>query len=458
MLAVAMFAMALSCDNNDNEESVGEPVLSIEPSATSIEFSADGLNISSDGSIISPSIEVITNQKDWTVEVESDKTWLNAKKSSTGKTFIIRAEANTAAAPREETILTIKAGSATPLEITVTQKGIESKPPNPSDYYIINPYAEVNFATTLNLRGQLHVHTTASDGTQTSAKMIEDYVQRKFDIVAITNHDSNGTDSYFYPAEKEDITETEYRTVLGKTVLVIKGIEITNPAEDHFNNLFITEEFRSLPRQKGMMSDIGAQINGTDGIVILNHPWRTARVPVPFYSELLASFPKERLIGIEARNETDRKVWDGVLTALAPERNVFGFATDDAHYYVIDAYSRFGYYWTEILVSENTVSDVKESIRNGRSFLVENTTNANSADIYSRVFPSVSNIAVNQNDMSITVEATGYTKIEWISCGEIVGATKTIKPFELDLDKYLRFELTGDNGVLYSQPFLLVKD
>jgi len=240
---------------------------------------------------------------------------------------------------------------------------------------------------------------------------------------------------------------------------------------DHFNNFFVVPESKALPRQKGMKVDMDVQIQGTDGIMILCHPWRCEWTdPIAFYTDFFKTFPADRLIGLEIGNKAggepgsgsilrkyDWEIWDAILTTLAPGRNIFGFATDDSHRLNISATSFFGLRWTELLVPENTIPNVKEAMRNGRSFFVHNTTNSSELYVYNLEFPSVKNIIVDKDKMTITVNATGYTKIEWISGGKTVLTNQTtLSPDDLDMEKYVRFVLTGANGTLYSQPFLLV--
>ena len=130
MLAVAFITTGLSCNETDNDAPVVEdPVLSIDPSVTSIEFSVDGLSATSEGLSVFRTFEVITNQKDWDVEVENGYTWLHADRANTGDTFNLRADENTNAEPREEGKVTVSAGDAASIIITVTQKGTGLKTP-----------------------------------------------------------------------------------------------------------------------------------------------------------------------------------------------------------------------------------------------------------------------------------------------------------------------------------------
>jgi hypothetical protein len=164
-------------------------------------------------------------------------------------------------------------------------------------------------------------------------------------------------------------------------------------------------------------------------------------------------------------SKTSTQIWDELLTIFAPARNIYGIITDDSHGTPVTATAFFGLRWTEILVPENTsdserINNVKESMRNGRSFCMLKANNNNAISEYNLSYPSVTNIVVNETDMTISIECTGNTKIEWVSRGQVIaGATnkKTLSPDEFNLEKYVRFKITGANGSLYSQPFLLVE-
>ena len=149
------------------------------------------------------------------------------------------------------------------------------------------------------------------------------------------------------------------------------------------------------------------------------------------------------MVGIEVINKDDRYpfdrvMWDNVLTLTAPERQVFGFANDDAH-----RPSEIGTAFNELLVTTNSIDNVKGAIQNGKSFLYKK--------IDAGALPVVTSIVVVNN--TITVNAKNYAEIKWISCGDIVSESNTIS---VDgLSKYVRFILKNNAGELLSQPFFI---
>ena len=451
------------------QQKANAPSLTVMPEHRNVLFSIDGETATSNGTAFDPVFTVTTNVGSW--KAESDKTWLTVEENMEDNTFTLKAEHNTRPSAPAEAKVTVSAGYAQKIEIFVNQDFDANIPSKYEE--IVNPYAGVDFGSVRYLRSALHNHTNLSDAGQTPDAMRNAYYERLYDVVALTDHDwekvtgSNIT-NYIYNWVSKDVPSTEFKTYNGRQTLFIQGVEISVDdflSQDHFNVFFIDPSYRYNSHQ-GMKTDIGWHINNTNGIIVINHPWRCQHAePVAYYTDMFQTYSDDRLIGIEAggvdnQGTRSREIWDACLTNLAPERNVFGFGTDDAHVFELTPTSFFGYRWTELLVSEFTIDNVKEAMRNGQSFFVNNTTGSVNVDIYSRQFPKVTNIEVNPDNMSISVECTGETKIEWISCGKIInGATgkKTLFPDELELDKYVRFVLTGTNGTLYSQPFLLKK-
>lgn len=61
---------------------------------------------------------------------------------------------------------------------------------------LVNPYAENGSW----FRGNLHAHSTTSDGVRTPEHVIEDYAARAYDFLAVSDHDTF-TDPSDYPPE-----------------------------------------------------------------------------------------------------------------------------------------------------------------------------------------------------------------------------------------------------------------
>jgi hypothetical protein len=88
-----------------------------------------------------------------------------------------------------------------------------------------------------------------------------------------------------------------------------------------------------------------------------------------------------------------------------------------------------------------------------KSYLLDNT-------------PMVTRVTVNQENDTITVEGTNFDEITWVSNGNVIRRESNITSGKATLDLhsddflaepylYVRFYITGDNGICYSQPFVL---
>jgi len=98
------------------------PSLEVEPSdIRAIEFSGDGETATSDGNIVQPVFTVTTNWSTW--EAVSDQMWLTVIKQE--NTFTLTAAYNSSLEPPATATVTVSAGDATPVVITVTQAGGE---------------------------------------------------------------------------------------------------------------------------------------------------------------------------------------------------------------------------------------------------------------------------------------------------------------------------------------------
>ena len=124
------------------KDKVKEPFLSVLPSVTDVVFSMDGASVQADdGSFIRPVFTVETNQKPW--NVVSEKSWVKVYTSSTSDEFTLYVEPLAPnSSPPEPSEITVKAGNATPVRMTVQQLTDENLTPvtfvvTPSDRNVI---------------------------------------------------------------------------------------------------------------------------------------------------------------------------------------------------------------------------------------------------------------------------------------------------------------------------------
>ncbi|GBC95903.1 hypothetical protein HRbin16_01703 [bacterium HR16] len=204
-----------------------------------------------------------------------------------------------------------------------------------------NPYAQ---RYPLWLKGNLHAHTTLSDGELSPDDTIDAFIRRGYDFVALTDHDviANPNEAHF------------------PQILVFAGVE--HSAQQHILRVNITG---TLPHDLSYQSVIDLTLQ-EGGLVILNHPnwgenfdhWRD--------SQLLHL---QRYHGIEIYNNVieylegspyalDR--WDRLLSE---GRQVWGYANEDTH-----RVFQMGSAWNAVNVRERSKEAVLDALKDGRFY------------------------------------------------------------------------------------------
>ncbi|MBM3262788.1 MAG: PHP domain-containing protein [candidate division Zixibacteria bacterium] len=182
-----------------------------------------------------------------------------------------------------------------------------------SEIRLISPYAEGQRW----LRGNLHTHTTFSDGKRTPEAVIKDYENRGYDFLAISDHDV-----FVKPDKYQRMTQ----------MTLIPGVEVSanGPHILHVNAQTLVPPHEN--RQQ-VLDEISAQ---PESFAVLNHPnWLAPLPDLHFSHERMRSLTGyagieiyngviERLPGIPLA--TDQ--WD---LLLSKGHRVWGFGHDDSH-------------------------------------------------------------------------------------------------------------------------------
>lgn len=106
--AAALLLLAACNKDKENPEPEGGPTLSISPAVSAITF----------GVRVEESYTVTTDSPTWTAE--SDREWCRVALDDEAGTFTVTALPNDASAVPEPATITVKAGEAAPLTISVT--------------------------------------------------------------------------------------------------------------------------------------------------------------------------------------------------------------------------------------------------------------------------------------------------------------------------------------------------
>ncbi|HPP68275.1 MAG TPA: PHP domain-containing protein [Clostridiales bacterium] len=386
------------------------------------------------------------------------------------------------------------------------------------DFKITNPYETVDWESWDNFRLSLHNHSWVSDGRDNFKDMVERHYELGYDALAMTDH---GTVDYGWIGEvnRVDLLETvlelkrkssekpygltperyeEITTGVGRNgrpmIRIPYGIE-QNPTSlnsAHVNSWFVDYGNAILGGTSDYETPI-KEVNKLGGVSVINHPGEYTRAKkennpdkaydssyaykIDKFANLLIKY--HTCIGIDVnskndgRTKNDRKLWDILLQKVVPTgRNVFAIGSSDAH-----SLSAIDTGWVIAVMPENTVENIKTALLTGTFFAgSRHIKNSKELAILSAEVgrdlgkeweanpeapePVVTGIFVDEAEDTIRIEAVNAETIHWIADGKVIAVGN-----EIDLDDYadqvgcyVRAEIFGDGGILYSQPFILEHD
>jgi len=216
-----------------------------------------------------------------------------------------------------------------------------------------HPYANIDKIQPL--RGNLHAHTTHSDGDRSRPEVVADYAQRGYDFLMLSDHD------IFTSAQ-------ELREVALGDLVLIPGNEITANGPHMLHIAAGRRVDPSNDRQRCL--DAVAQQG--DGIVVACHPnWSYPRGEADFNHCSLENLRKwNGFCGLEIYNGVIGRLngspyatnkWD---LLLSEGRKLWGFANDDSHATTGDV--ELG--WNVVWAAERTPAGIVDALRQGRFY------------------------------------------------------------------------------------------
>jgi hypothetical protein len=229
---------------------------------------------------------------------------------------------------------------------------------------LIHPYADCPGASAVSvsggevsgggqwLRGNLHVHTTRSDGEKSPQQIIDAYAALGHGFLMISDHDTLASPDF-------------YATLDSKALVLIPGNEITKGGP-HFLHVNADRVLTPHPQRQLMLNE-AAQIPGGQGFIIANHPNWESRFDHASIAQLREW---TGYAGLEIYNGTIGRLdgspyatnkWDMLLAA---GRRLWGFANDDYH----GRRDFVGAGWNVALVRERSVAGVVDALRAGRFY------------------------------------------------------------------------------------------
>lgn len=199
-------------------------------------------------------------------------------------------------------------------------------------------------------KGNLHMHTTCSDGTYAPEDALREYAERGYDFVAITDHWKVGAERRY------------------GDMLVLPGVEydFTFPTQVLHVVAILPEQRCAEGIVRGMThEEVIHLINARGGVAVAAHPaWSLnthdflATLTGIDVSEVYNTLSDEP---INARRGDSAQILDVTATNGKLFRQI---ATDDAHFYIGEQCRSF----TMVQANELSVSGILEALKAGRFY------------------------------------------------------------------------------------------
>ena len=350
------------------------------------------------------------------------------------------------------------------------------------DFTIDSPYASVNWDTYGQYKADFHAHSNESDGSPQPAETVEEHYKKGFDILALTDHNVMNTTwnrkddptgkgrTYLTDKRLQEITYGTDRD--GRGMVAIMNAD-EQSVSDHLNTFF-------TPFNNAAGATLESNIAKTQelgGICHINHPGRyyggkntsgtageeAANNPanIKKYVDLFMKY--DSCVGMEIINKldgdsySDRILWDNILKETMPDgRFVWGFSNDDTH-----SNEATGHSYNMMLMPTNNPAEVRKAMESGAFYASAHVAKREGYTITDHKIindyqpPVITNIEVDQDEDTITIEGDLYHTIEWIADGEVIATGNTIdlNDHEGEVHSYVRAQLKGNEGISFTQPF-----
>ncbi|MCR5151312.1 MAG: hypothetical protein K6B52_08840 [Clostridiales bacterium] len=385
------------------------------------------------------------------------------------------------------------------------------------DYVIVSPYSDVVWSgdgAWKAYKGNLHTHSTVSDGRVDFRDMIMEYYRQGYDFLAMTEHGVTGREwndkptflplylyQYIIGNKVTPLTDEEYEGIKSGTypvdgrargygmTCVTGGNELNavTVTKCHVNGMFLPEHVGD--NYWGFENDHEGAVRLADkagGISFINHPgdwlWsnRDSSVVsdpknIKYFGDIILKY--DSCLGMEVFNEHnsvtphDRVLFDNILMYCLPYgKRVIAFSNSDAH-----TLDRIDSSFSVFMMPRNDSETIKATMQSGAFFCVTRDIKADEkigpekgVDAKNSGLPYPEFTMVTVDGHSVTVRGRNCNKMQWIANGDVI-ASKTVEQssdeteWTVDLDTidgakdflYIRCELFGDGGCALTQALVI---
>jgi hypothetical protein len=287
---------------------------------------------------------------------------------------------------------------------------------------IFNPYEGLSNGHWL--RGNLHCHSTRSDGARPPQGVIDDYARRGYDFLMLSDHD-------IFSAPED------YAKWDSKGMILICGNEVSASG---VHVLHVDADRRVEPHKR--RQQVFEEINKTKGFAIVAHPNWTGNFdhcPAEKMLEWTGYLGVEVYNGLVEWHQGSAYGDDKWDMALTEGKRIWGFANDDSHRGVHDI--ELG--WNIVYTYEKSVKGLMEAMRAGR--------------FYPSTGVTITDVKVEGNKITVTTKdaqriAAILDSGRRFAC--VDASTMTVEVPEGA--SYVRFECFGaGERMAWTQPFFI---
>lgn len=303
-------------------------------------------------------------------------------------------------------------------------------------FKIYNPYAKTKQHT---LKGQMHCHTTNSDGAYTPLKVCQDYENAGYHFIAITDHNyitpepvGNNliwlADSYESTSMKTDGYHA-HLCIYGAMDVLRTGTSMTE------TNKTINEVLTHHSVNGFSLVSLAHPNWVYSGYVIPDETFEEMRGAINFVDAWCDSSP------VAGELLTCCRAWDILLTRGI---RVFGLATDDYHT------NQFGDGWVEVFVDALTSQAIIESLAEGNFYAAHSASRDHTDGI------TITDISLIGKDISVTLSDSATIRFIGLGGNLLKSETATTSTYNVTgNEKYVRIEIWNGENAKWLQPFFI---